>query len=415
MSVAGPMTAPHVCETTGAYPRTEEETMQNFEFRNPTKIIFGRGTEAKVGAEVAACSRKVLLHFGGNSVRASGLIDRVMASLEAAGVEWVELGGVKPNPRLSLVHEGVRLCKQHKLGLVLAVGGGSVIDSAKAIAMGAVIDGDVWDFFVGKGAPAAALPVGTILTIAAAGSEASTSSVITREEGWLKRGVNSDLIYPRFSILNPELAFTLPDFQVACGATDIMSHLMERYFTNVQNVALTDRLLEATMKTIIAVAPKIMANRRDYDAWAELMWASTIAHNNLLDTGRIGDWASHQIEHELSGIYDVAHGAGLAVVFPAWMKYVLKHDVNRFVQWAVRVWNVELDMFDLEATARHGIARMEAFFQSLGLATTLAGLGVADDRFAEMADKGTDGSAHTLGNFVRLDRADVEAIFRLAA
>jgi alcohol dehydrogenase YqhD (iron-dependent ADH family) len=389
--------------------------MENFEFRNPTKIVFGRGAETKVGAEVAAYSRKVLLHFGGNSARASGLVDRVTASLEAAGVEWIELGGVKANPRLSLVHQGVRLCKEHGLGLVLAVGGGSVIDSAKAIAMGAVIDGEVWDFFLGKGGPQAALPVGTVLTIAAAGSEASTSSVITNEEGWLKRGVNSDLIYPRFSILNPELAFTLPDFQVACGATDVMSHLMERYFTNVPNVAFTDRLLEATMKTIIAVAPKVMQNRRDYDAWAEFMWASTIAHNNLLDTGRIGDWASHQIEHELSGMYDVAHGAGLAVIFPAWMKYVLKHDVNRFVQWAVRVWNVELDVFDPEATAREGIARMEAFFRSLGLTTTLAGLGVTDGRIGEMADKGTDGDTHTVGNFVRLDRADVAAVFRLAA
>ena len=389
--------------------------MENFEFRNPTKIIFGRGTEAKVGAEAAAYSRKVLLHFGGNSARASGLIDRVTASLKAAGVEWVELGGVKPNPRLALVHEGVRLCKQHKLGLVLAVGGGSVIDSAKAIAMGAVIDGDVWDFYIGKGVPTAALPVGTVLTIAAAGSEASDSTVITNEDGWLKRPVGSEHLYPRFSVLNPELAFTMPDYQVACGATDVMSHLMERYFTNVKNVAFTDRLLEATMKTVIAVAPKIMTNRRDYDAWAEFMWASTIAHNNLLNTGRIGDWASHEIEHELSGLYDVAHGAGLAVVFPAWMKYVLEHDVDRFAQWAVRVWNVELDVFDLEATARQGIARMEAFFRSLGLATTLAGLGVTDDRIAEMAEKGTNGNTRTVGNFVRLDRAAVEAVFRLAA
>ena len=389
--------------------------MDNFEFRNPTRIIFGRGTETRVGAEAAAYSKKVLLHFGGNSVRASGLLGRVTASLEAAGVEWIELGGVKPNPRLSLVHEGVRLCKQNQLGLILAVGGGSVIDSAKAIAMGAVTEGEVWDFFLGKATPQAALPVGTVLTIAAAGSEASNGTVITNEDGWLKRPCGSELLYPRFSILNPELAFTLPDFQVACGATDIMSHLMERYFTNVPHVGFTDRLLEATMKTIIAEAPKVMKNRRDYDAWAEFMWAGTLAHNNLLNTGRVGDWGSHDIEHELSGIYDVAHGAGLAVVFPAWMKYVLKHDVSRFAQWAVRVWNVELDVFDLEATARQGIARMEAFFQSLGLATTLKGLGVTDDRFAEMAEKGTNGGTRELGNFVRLDRQAIEAIYRLAA
>ena len=395
-------------------PRGREKTMEAFEYRNPTKIIFGRDAEKKVGAEVAAYARKVLLHFGGQSARASGLLDRVMASLKAAGVEWVELGGVKPNPRLALVQEGVRLCKENRLGLVLAVGGGSVIDSAKAIAMGAVIDGDVWDFYLGKDQPRAALPVGTILTIAAAGSEASTGSVITNDNGLLKRAVNSELIYPRFSILNPELAFTMPDFQVACGATDIMAHLMERYFTNVPNVGFTDRLLEATMKTIIVQAPKIMKNRRDYDAWAEFMWAGTIAHNNLLDTGRVGDWASHEIEHEISGLYDVAHGAGLAVVFPAWMKYVLKHDVNRFVQWAVRVWDVNLDVFDPEATAREGIARMEAFFQSLGLATTLTGLGVTDDRFGEMADKGTRGDTHAVGNFVKLDSKAVVAICRLA-
>ena len=367
------------------------------------------------GAEAAAHSKKILLHYGSGSIKKSGLFDRVTASLRKAGVEWVELGGVKPNPRLSLVREGVRMCKQHGLGLVLAIGGGSAIDSAKAVAMGAVIEGDVWDFYLGKGAPVAALPVGTVLTIPAAGSEASTGTVITNEEGWLKRAVNSELIYPRFSILNPELAFTLPPFQAACGATDIMAHLMERYFTNVRNVVFTDRLIEATMKTIIAKAPMVLKNPRDYDAWSELMWAGTIAHNNLLNTGRVGDWASHDIEHEISGIYDVAHGAGLAVVFPAWMKSVLHHDLDRFVQWAVRVWNVELDVFHPEAVAREGIARLEAFSRSLGLATTLPGLGVKEDRIDEMATKCTDGDTRTVGNFVKLDRAAVAKVLRLAA
>jgi len=389
--------------------------VQNFEFCNPTKIVFGRGTENQVGAEAAAYAKKILLHFGGGSARASGLLDRVKASLKAAGVEWVELGGVKPNPRLSLVHEGVKLCKAHKLGLVLAVGGGSVIDSAKAIAMGAVIDHDVWDFYLGRGAPTAALPVAAVLTIPAAGSESSTGTVITKEEGALKRAVNSELIYPRFSILNPELCFSLPPFQMACGAMDIMAHLMERYFTNVPHVGFTDRLIEATMKTIIAQAPKIQKNPKDYDAWSEFMWAGAIAHNNLLNTGRIGDWASHDIEHEISGVYDVAHGAGLAVVFPAWMRHVLKHDLERFAQWAVRVWSVELDIFNLEATAREGIARMEAFYQSLGLATTLGGLGVGADRIDEMAKKCTDGDARTVGQFVKLDAAAVAAVLRLAA
>jgi alcohol dehydrogenase len=302
--------------------------MNNFEFRNPTKILFGRGAEEKVGAEAALYSKKILLHYGGGSIKASGLYDRITASLKTAGVTWVELGGVKPNPRLSLVQEGVRLCKENDLGLILAVGGGSVIDSAKAIAMGAVIQGDVWDFYLGKGAPTAALPIGTVLTIPAAGSEASDGSVITNEVGWLKRAAVSDLIYPRFSILNPELAFSLPKFQVSCGAADILAHLLERYFTNVSHVAFTDRLIEATMKTLISQAPLVMANAQDYDAWSELMWAGTIAHNNLLDTGREADWGSHMIEHEISGIYDVAHGAGLAVVFPAWMKYVLQHDLT---------------------------------------------------------------------------------------
>jgi len=388
--------------------------MENFEFNNPTKIIFGKGAEEKVGMEAAHYSKRVLLHYGGGSIKTSGLFDRVTDSLKKSGVDWIELGGVKPNPRLSLVHEGINLCRKHDLGLILAVGGGSTIDSAKAIAMGAVMDGDVWDFYLGKGAPVVALPIGTILTIPAAGSEASTGTVITNENGGFKRAVNSELIYPRFSILNPELAFTLPKFQVACGATDIMAHLMERYFTNTCHVAFIDRLLEGTMKTIIEMAPRIMENTQDYDSWSEFMWTGTIAHNNLLNTGRTGDWASHDIEHEISGIYDVAHGAGLAVVFPAWMKYVLKHDVNRFVQWAVRVWNVDLDVFNPEATAREGIRRMEEFSRILGLGTRLIDLGVKDDRLLEMAEKCTDKDTRTVGNFVKLDQKSVFDILALA-
>jgi alcohol dehydrogenase len=388
--------------------------MENFEFCNPTKILFGRGAEENVGSEVAVYSKNILLHFGGGSIKASGLYERVTASLKKAGVSWIELGGVKPNPRLSLVQEGVKLCKENKLGLILAVGGGSVIDSSKAIAMGAVIEGDVWDFYLGKGAPTDALPVATVLTIPAAGSESSTGTVITNEEGWLKRAVNSDLIYPRFSILNPELAFTLPKFQVACGVADIMAHLMERYFTNVRNVAFTDRLLEATMKTIISQAPFVLIDSQDYNAWAEIMWAGTIAHNNLLNTGRIGDWASHDIEHEISGIYDIAHGAGLAVVFPAWMKHVLKHDMNRFVQWSVRVWNVEMDVFNPEAVALNGIRKLEEFFHSIGLGTELSDLGIQGDRIDEMANKATDGNTRKLGNFVKLNEKDVRKILHLA-
>ena len=324
------------------------------------------------------------------------------------------MGGVVPNPRLSLVREGVRLCKEKGIGLVLAVGGGSVIDSAKAIAMGAVIDGDVWDFYLGKGEPKEALPVGTVLTIPAAGSESSTGTVITNDEGQLKRAVNSDLIYPRFSILNPELCFTLPRFQVACGAADIMAHLMERYFTTVRNVEFTDRLIEATMKTVARQVALVLADQKDYDAWADLMWAGTVAHNNLLNTGRIGDWASHDIEHEISGIYDVAHGAGLAVVFPAWMKHTLETDVDRFAQWAVRVWNVENDFRNPEAVAREGIRRLEAFFRSMGLGTKLGDLKVGTDRLDEMAGKCVGGGRGTVGNFVKLNRAAVRKILELA-
>jgi alcohol dehydrogenase YqhD (iron-dependent ADH family) len=395
--------------------QSKEIAMDNFTYHNPTKILFGRGMENEVGTEVARYSRRILLHFGGGSIKTSGLYDRVVASLKRAGVEWVELGGVKPNPRLGLVHEGVKLCRERGLDFVLAVGGGSSIDSSKAIAMGTANDGEVWDYFIGKRELTRALPVGTILTIPAAGSESSTASVVTNEDGWIKRGFNSELIYPKFSVLNPELAFTLPAFQVACGSADIMSHLMERYFTNTRNVAFIDRMLEATMKTVFAQAPKVLARPTDYDAWAELMWAGTIAHNNLLNTGRVGDWGSHDIEHEISGIYDVAHGAGLAVVFPAWMKHVLEHDLDRFVQWSVRVWNVELDIFDKEATARAGIARLEAFFHSIGLGTTLASLGVGTERIDEMARKATDGDTRRIGNFVKLDSAQVAKVLKLAA
>lgn len=388
--------------------------MENFDFLNPTKIVFGRGAESRVGQETAAYARKILLHYGGKSAKASGLLDRVAASLKEAGVEWTELGGVVPNPRLVLVREGIRLCKERKLGLVLAVGGGSVIDSAKAVAMGSMMDGDVWDLFTGKGEPRAALPVGTVLTIPAAGSESSTGCVITNDEGQLKRAVNSDLNYPRFSILNPELAFTLPPFQVACGASDIMAHLMERYFTTVSHVEFTDRLLEATMKTIALMAPKVLGNPRDYDAWAEFIWAGTVAHNNLLNTGRIGDWGSHDIEHEISGIYDVAHGAGLAVVFPAWMRHVLSRDVSRFAQWAVRVWNVDMDFRSPETVAREGMLRLEAFYRSLGLGTRLSDIGVGTDRLDEMARKCTDGGLRTVGNFVPLDTAGVRKVLELA-
>jgi len=386
--------------------------VENFVFQNPTKIIFGRGVEKDTGSETAAFGRKVLLHYGSGSVKRSGLYDRVCQSLKAAGVSWVDLPGVVPNPRLSLVRKGIELCRKEKIDFILAVGGGSVIDSAKAIGIGVPYGGDVWDFYLRKLKPPSMIPVGAVLTIPAAGSEASNGSVITREEGGYKRDADTECMRPRFAIMNPELTFTLPPFQTACGASDIMAHIMERYFTRAPAVEFTDRLCEATLRTIIHNAPLVLENPTDYDARAEIMWAGTIAHNDLLGTGRVSDWATHQIEHELSGVYDVAHGAGLAVLFPAWMRHVMSVDVRRFAQFAARVWDVEYEFANPERTAREGVRRLQAFYRSIGLPTTLKEMGITDDRSAEMAKKCVDRGE--VGNFVRLDAAGVQKVFGLA-
>lgn len=388
--------------------------MNNFTFQNPTKIIFGKNTVQLVGKETKKYGKKVLLHYGGGSIKKSGLYQQVVDSLNEAGVDFVELGGVQPNPRLTLVHEGIKLCRDEKVDFILAVGGGSVIDSAKAISIGVPYEGDVWDFYSYKKSPKEALPVGVVLTIPAAGSESSNSSVITNEDGLYKKGLSTELFYPKFSILNPELTYTLPAYQTACGAADIMAHIMERYFTNTKHVELTDRLCEATMKTMIKYVPVALKEPNNYDARAEIMWAGTVAHNNLLGTGREEDWASHGIEHEISGIYDVAHGAGLAIVFPAWMEYVYKHDIYRFAQFASRVWNIDTDYFDLETTAKKGIESLRSFFKSIGLPTTLAEIDVDDTRIEEMADKCTDGGSYEIGNFVKLGKKDIIEIYKLA-
>ena len=386
--------------------------MENFVFQGQTRIVFGRGTETQTGRETAAFSRRVLLHYGGGSIKKSGLYAAVCKSLAEAGVTWVELPGVVPNPRLSLVREGISICRKEKIDFILAVGGGSVIDSAKAIGIGVPYSGDVWDFYLRKLKPAEMLPVGVVLTIPAAGSEASNGSVITREEGEYKRDADTECMRPRFAIMNPELTFTLPPYQTACGASDIMAHTMERYFTAVPGVDFTDRLCEATLKTIIHNTPIVLDNPRDYDARAQIMWAGTIAHNDLLSTGRVGDWATHQIEHELSGVYDVAHGAGLAVLFPAWMRLVCAKDIRRFAQFAVRVWGVEEDFDNPERTALEGIRRLVGFYQRIGLPTSLKELGVTDDRSQEMAAKCVDRG--NVGNFARLDAAEVQKVFALA-
>lgn len=384
--------------------------MDNFIFHNTTKIVFGKGTENQVGKEIDSKYKNILLHYGGGSINKSGLYDTVVKSLKETGRNIFELGGVVPNPRLKLVQKGIDMCRENNIDLILAVGGGSVIDSAKAIAVGAHYDGDVWDFFEKKDTVKSALPIGVILTIPATGSESSVSCVINREEGNLKKSIKSRLISPQFAILNPELTFTLPPYQTAAGIIDILAHIMERYFTNTEGVDFTDRLCEVTMKSVIFNAPKVFKNPKDYDARSQIMWAGTIAHNNLLGTGRIGDWASHHIQHAMAGIYDdMAHGAGLAVIFPAWMKYVYKHDVARFVQFAVRVWDVDQDFRNPEETALEGINRYEQFAKSIGMPITLKELGVPNDRFLEMAQKcGKDGS------FVELDINDIVEIFKLA-
>ncbi len=386
--------------------------MENFTFENTTKIIFGKNAESKVGIEAARYGSRILLHYGGGSIKKYGLYDRILKSLKDAGLEIVELGGVQPNPRLALVKEGVDLCRREKIDFILAVGGGSVIDSAKAIAAGVPYNGDVWDFFAGKASVEKAIPVGVVLTIAASGSESSGNSVITNEEGLYKRGIGSDMLRPRFAILNPEITYTLTPDQTACGVSDIMAHIMERYFTTVKDVDLTDRLCEAALKTVINNVPIVLKEPENYAARAEIMWAGTIAHNNLLGTGRVGDWASHQIEHELSGIYDVPHGAGLSVVFPAWMKYVYKKDPEKFAQYAVRVWNVEPDFRDVEKTALEGIKRLKDFYKEIGLPVTLKEMNIPYDRLEEMAEKCTEDGPR--GNFVKLNKNDVLEILMMA-
>jgi alcohol dehydrogenase YqhD (iron-dependent ADH family) len=379
--------------------------MENFTFINTTKIIFGKGTENQAGAEAARYGRKILLHYGGGSIKKYGLYDRVLKSLKDAGLEVIELGGVKPNPMLDLVKKGIDICRKEKIDFILAVGGGSTIDSAKAIASGIPYSGDVWDFYSGKAELKEILPMGVVLTIPASGSESSSSSVITNEDGMYKRGFVSDLLQPKFAILNPEVTYTLPPYQSACGAADIMAHIMERYFTAVKNVDLTDRLCEAALKTVINNVSVVLEEPKNYDARAEIMWAGSIAHNNLLGTGRIGDWGSHKIEMEISGIYDLAHGAGLAVILPAWMKYVYKKDVERFAQFAVRVWDQEPDFYHLEKTALLGISRLKDFYKGIGLPVTLKEANIPYDRLEEMAKKCTESGP--VGNLVKLDEDSV--------
>ena len=389
--------------------------MNDFQFCSPTEFVFGRGKEHEAGRLVKKHGgTKVLLHFGGGSARRSGLLSRIEASLDAAGIGYVELGGVKPNPRDTLVYEGVELCRKEGVDFILAVGGGSSIDSSKAIAMGVPYEGDFWDFYSGKAILQSALPVGTVLTIAAAGSEGSGDSVVTREADGLKRGTGSDLIRPRFSILNPELTCTLPAYQTACGATDIMAHVFERYFTNTQEVEITDRLCEAVLLTMVRETPRVIAQPDLYEARANIMWAGTVAHTNIVGVGREQDWNSHGIEHELSALYDCAHGAGLAVIMPAWMEFVYQHDVMRFAQIAVRLWGCQMNFVHPEITALEGIRRFRLFLHSIGMPINFAELGAKEEDIPKLVEKFGIGDGKT-GGFVSLSAADITEIYRIAA
>ncbi len=392
--------------------------MLNFEYALPTRILFGRGMENRVGEEIRKQNgSKVLLHYGGESAVKSGLLDRVCRCLEASGLSYVLAGGVQPNPRLSKVEEGIRLAKEEKVDFILAVGGGSVIDSAKGIGYGIANEGDVWDFYSRKRIPEACAPVGVILTIAASGSETSDGSVVTNDRNKLKRDVGSDYARPQFAILNPELTFSLPEYQTSCGTTDILMHAMERYFTTVHNVELVDGFLESLMKTVMHNFRIVLEKPGDYDARAELMLAGSFCHNGLLTCGRKGDWASHALEHELGGMYDVAHGAGLAAVWGSWARYVYQTDVMRFAQFAVNVMGCVMDYAHPEKTALEGIAALERFLASTGMPISVRELGykLTDNDIFSLADNCTDHGTKMIGAFRRLDYKDVTNIYKMAA
>lgn len=391
--------------------------MMDFTYYTPTKVVFGRGAEAKVGALVhEQHCQKVLVHYGSGSVVRSGLLARVTAALEAEGIAYVELGGVVPNPRLSLVYTGIELCRREGVDFILAVGGGSVIDSAKAIAYGAAEEADVWELFAHTRQAKACLPLGTVLTIAATGSEMSNSAVITKEEGLSKRSYNSDMARPRFAVMNPELTMTLPDYQTACGCSDILMHTMERYFTGNGTMEITDALAEGLLRTVMKNAQILHSDPQNYDARAEVMWAGSLSHNGLTGCGSDGgDWATHALEHELGGLYDVAHGAGLTAIWGSWARLVLPYCLPRFHQFAVRVMGVP-DEGTPESVALQGIAAMEDFFRSIDMPTSLPALGVTvtEADIQTMVEKCMAACGGVKGSAKRLTAEDMAAIYRAA-
>lgn len=392
--------------------------MIDFKYYTPTEVVFGKQSEEKVAQLIKRYGgSKVLIHYGGQSAMRSGLLDKICNQLKADNINYITLGGVVPNPRLSKVQEGIELGRRENVDFILAVGGGSVIDSAKAIAYGVGYNGNVWDFYSGKAKATTFVPLGTVLTIPAAGSEMSDSSVITNEDGDIKRGYSNNISRPKFAIMNPERTFTLPPYQTAAGVTDIMMHMMERYFSHDGDMTVTDNLTESLLRTMKECVFAVLKNPNDYRNRAQIMWGGSLAHNGLTGCGREEDWATHEIEHELSGMFDVTHGAGLAAVWPSWARFVMKEDISRFVRFAVNVMDVENDYTDPEATALKGIEAMERFYHAIGMPINiheLIGREVTDEEIKEMARKCTNNYTTTQGHFKVLNAADIEQIYKMA-
>ena len=394
--------------------------MRNFTYYAPTQVVFGRDTENKVADLIKQQGgTKVLIHYGSQSAVKSGLMAKVEEQLTAAGIAYVKLGGVVPNPRLTMVRKGIALCKAEGVDFLLAVGGGSVIDSCKAISAGRYLDGDVWDLYLKKSAATRFLPIGCILTIPAAGSEMSDGSVITNDEveGWLKKDYCTNDLRLKFAIMNPEITYTLPAWQTACGITDMMMHTMERYFSKEDDMETTDAIAEAILRTCMTEGRKVMDNPTDYTSRANIMWAGSLAHNDLTGCGTVGDWATHNIEHELSGKFDVSHGAGLAAVWGSWARYTREENIGRFARFARNVMGVDTTGMTALEASEAGIQAMEGFFRSIGMPTdlhTLIGREVTEEEIVDMADKCTTGDSQTIGNLKALTKADIIRIYQAA-
>lgn len=394
--------------------------MQNFTYCAPTKVVFGRGVEEQIGPELRARgASRVLVHFGGGSVKKNGLLDKVTASLTAAGLTYVELGGVQPNPKLSFIHEGIALCRKEKVDFILAIGGGSVIDSAKAIGVGLATGNDPWQYASTGTHPEAneVFPVGTVLTIAAAGSEMSNSDVITNDlvTPWVKQGITSETVRPVVSFLNPENTFTVSKFQTGCGIVDIMMHTMERYVTGQADCQLTERIAEALLVSVREAGRVAIAHPDDYEARATLMWASSLSHNDLTGCGKIRKFPVHKLEHPISALHDsVSHGAGLSVLFPAWAQYVMQYDIPKFAQLANRVWDCPMDFDHPERTAQAGIQAMKRYFTEIGMPTRMSELGLTPDDYDAIIDLTTAGGTKPVKSYIDLGPDEIRAIYALA-